>query len=257
MKRYAQCGLFLLLILFGCETDRVLFKGPYFVRFTKDSDGDKESHSKPVGVEIHLGGPALDKDMDIAYQLTGDARYGIDYTIVGEPGHVTLTKGQYFTNIEIQLINNANNILRSQEIVFTLKTVNVGGVQIGQGESAIGQTFTFTISDDCILGGDFIGTRGTAEVDNVTITSTDCENYTVSNWNVGVFTISDPMALKFFDNGDNTLLIPSQEQPELPTDLATIHGTGVVDPVTREIILTITLDDFDNQPQVTVHFTPN
>ena len=49
------------------------------------------------------------------------------------------------------------------------------------------------------------------------------------------------MDLIFIDNGDNTLTIPEQEEEFIDDELATIKGSGVVDPVTREIILKVTL----------------
>jgi hypothetical protein len=65
------------------------------------------------------------------------------------------------------------------------------------------------------------------------------------------------MDLKFIDNGDNTLTIPQQEEENLSDDLATIHGTGVVDPTTRNIIMTIILVDFDGSPEISFTLTPN
>ncbi len=90
----------------------------------------------------------------------------------------------------------------------------------------------------------------------ITITSSDCETYLLSNWNINVFNSSTPMDLIFIDNGDNTLTIPQQEEETLNTEFATIKGTGVVDPLTRKIILTITLVDF-NEEQVTITYLPD
>lgn len=249
-------ALVLLLIITGCETERILFKGPYFVRFTDTTLTKKESYSQPLNLEIHIAGPVLDQDVEIAYQISGDAREGIDYTILGERERVTIKKGQYFANIQVQLINNSNNILRSQQAIFTLQTVSTNKLQIGQGESAIGKTFTLTIEDDCILGGTYSGTYGPSTLDGISITSSDCANYTLSNWNINVFAVTTTMDLKFVDNGDNTLTIPTQDVSALPSDLATINGTGVVDPVTRVIIFNITLVDFTGQPEVNLTYTP-
>ncbi len=256
-RTITSCALFILLSLLGCETDRIVFHGPYFVRFTDDAKTEKESHTAIESIEIHNGGPALTEDVVVAYTISGDAREGVDYKILGDRERVTIKAGEYFGNIQLQLINNSNNILRSQNVVFTLQTVSTGKLQIGQGESAIGRTFTFTILDDCILGGDYTGHSPSGpDVPGITISSTDCENYTLSDWNINVFTISTVMDLKFVDNGDNTLTVPDQEEENLPSDLATIRGTGVVDPTTRKIIFTITLVDFDGSPQVTISYTP-
>jgi hypothetical protein len=250
--------LYILLLVFSsCETDLVIFSGPYFVRFTEATQTEKESFSKPIEIEVHNAGPALDEDITVTYKISGSAREGIDYTIVTEHGKVSIKKGEYVGQIKIKLINNANNILRSQDIVFTLESVSGGNLQVGQGESFIGKTFTFTIVDDCILGGTYSGARGSSTIPNITVTSSDCEIYTLSNWNINIFTSTTEMDLKFVDNGDNTLTIPQQEEENLNEDLATIKGSGVIDPTTRKIIMTIMLVDFDNQPEVTITLTPN
>jgi hypothetical protein len=251
--------LILLLIIgffSGCETEKIIFTGPYHVRFTESSDFAKESVSDIIQLEVHLVGPALENDITVHYKISGDARENVDYVILGERGEVTIEEGEYFGYIELQLINNANNILRSQEVIFTLESVFPGSVEVGQGESQIGRSFTYTILDDCILGGTYIGTGGTT-IPDISITSQDCETYTLSNWNVGVFNSDIEMDLRFIDNGDNTLTIPEQEEENLDESLATIVGNGAVDPITRQIIFTITLLDFDGQPQVTITYQPD
>ena len=65
------------------------------------------------------------------------------------------------------------------------------------------------------------------------------------------------MDLKFVDNGDNTLTIPEQVEENLAPDQATIRGTGVVDPITRNIIMKITLVDFTDQPEINFTLTPD
>ncbi len=59
-------------------------------------------------------------------------------------------------------------------------------LDIGQGVSESGRTYTLTIQDDCILGGDYYGIEKTGDVpvDDITISSLDCEEYALSNWNV-------------------------------------------------------------------------
>ena len=255
-KRSIPYLLFFALIV-GCETERVIFTGPYFVRFTESTRSEKESYSKPIKIEVHNAGPALEEDINISYKISGSAREGIDYIILSDREKVTIKKGGYLGNIEIQLINNANNILRTQDVIFTLQNVSPPTLQVGQGESFIGKTYTFTIVDDCILGGTYIGARGSSSIENITITSSDCETYTLSNWNINVFTSTTEMDLKFVDNGDNTLTIPQQEEENLDAAVATIKGSGVVDPITRKIIMTIILVDFDGQPEVSLTLTPD
>jgi hypothetical protein len=241
----------------GCETERILFKGPYHVRFSESSGFAKESANDVIELEVHLVGQALDQDITVHYKISGDARENVDYIILGSRGEVTIEEGEYFGYIQFQLINNANNILRSQDIVFTLDSVFPGTLEVGQGKSEIGKEFTYTILDDCILGGTYIGTGGSTTVRDIAITSQDCETYTLSNWNVGVFNVATEMDLRFIDNGDNTLTIPEQEEENLDESVATIVGNGAVDPITRQIIFTITLLDFDGQPQVTITYQPD
>ena len=253
-----KLSLYILLLVFSaCETDLVIFTGPYFVRFTEAAQTEKESFSKPIEIEVHNAGPALEEDITITYKISGSAREGVDYTIVNERRKVIIKKGEYVGKIKINLINNANNILRSQDLVFTLESVSGGNLQIGQGESFMGKTFTFTIVDDCILGGTYLGARGSSTLPNITITSSDCETYTLSNWNINIFSSSTEMDLKFIDNGDNTLTIPQQEEENLNEDMATIKGSGVIDPTTRKIMMTIILVDFDKQPEFSITLTPN
>lgn len=249
----------LFLLLFGCETERLVFRGPYHVRFSEDALSEKESYTKPVEIEVHYVGPEVTEDITIHYSIGGSAREGVDYKIIGERGVVTIEKGEYTGTIQIQLINNSNNILRTQDVQLTLESINDPNVGIGQGESAIGKTFTLTIADDCILGGNYIGLRNeaTVPVNDITITSQDCEEYVLSNWDVQVFNFMQVRDLTFIDNGDNTLTIPEQEESTLDPSQATIKGTGTVDPLTREITMFITLVDFEDQPQVSFKLIPD
>jgi hypothetical protein len=242
-----------LVIFCGCETERILFKGPYHVRFTYESDFRKESSTELVKIEVHNVGPALEEDVIINYEISGNAREGVDYTIENERGKITIPAGEYVGYIELNLINNSNDILRSQDVVFTLLNATED-LAVGQGESAMGKTFTFTILDDCILGGTYEATQGSTTVSGVAITSPDCEVYTLSNWNIGVFNFDDEVDLTFIDNYDNTLTIPQQDEQGILVDeegtVLIIEGTGSVDPVTDDISMTIylvnVLDDDGN-----------
>jgi hypothetical protein len=256
MKKLASIFLLLLTILSGCETERILFKGPYHVRFTESSLTTKESNTQLISIEVHLVSPALDEDITIFYTINGSARENIDYTILETRGSLVIKKGEYVGVIDVQLINNANNIIRSQELLLTLTSTTNNVIQVGQSEGGIGKQFSLTIVDDCILGGEYIGTRSGASAP-VSITSDDCEKYVLSNWNINLFSTSTPMDLTFVDNGDNTLTIPEQEEQNIDDELATIKGTGVVDPLTGTIIMNITLVDFENQPTVTLTYNRN
>jgi hypothetical protein len=113
-------------------------------------------------------------------------------------------------------------------------------VRVGEGVSQIGKDFTLTIQDDCILGGDYYGVPSDngSPVDGINITSLNCEQYTLSNYEVDIFNIVDH-PLSFIDNGDNTLTIPPQKDDFLPADSSTIDGFGIVDPVTRKLSFTV------------------
>jgi hypothetical protein len=242
----------LMIILIACEQDVITYKGPYHVRFTESTDVARESYNEPINIQVHNAGPVLDEDITITYLLSGDAREGVDYIVLGDKGKVVIPAGEHFGNIQIQLINNSNNILRSQNIEFELRTVDNKAVKVGEGTSRRGNKFTFTIFDDCILGGYYYGreTPSSPIEDDVVITSADCENYILSNWNINFFNTPFPLDLTFVDNGDNTLTIPPQEEDAFPEDLATIEGIGVVDAVTGKINFTIKLVDFDGQPEL-------
>jgi len=234
----------------SCETKELIFKGPYFVRFTKDAETFKESYTPKIKIEVHKAGPALDSDVTIDYIVGGTAREGIDYVINSTKGKVKIKAGVYFGYIEITLINNSNNILNSQDVTFTLLGVeNRIDLQAGQGESQIGNKYTLNIQDDCILGGNYYGivTAGDVPIDDITITSLDCITYTLSNWDIYIFNFPSVRALNFVDNGDNSLTIEPQED----VDVGTIDGSGTVDPATNIITLTVRLVDIEDQPSFT------
>ncbi|HYC86633.1 MAG TPA: hypothetical protein VEB86_15480 [Chryseosolibacter sp.] len=251
--------VFAWLLLLACETDPILFEGPYHVRFSNESETLRESHSKIINVQVHVVGPAPDENLTVRYTISGNAREGVDYVIVGERGELVIPKDKYFGNIQVQLINNSNNIIRSQDIVFKLTGTADGDVQVGQGKSNLGDSFTLTILDDCILGGTYKGVRSSFSipVEGIQVTSQDCETYQLSNWNVDFFNTPFEMDLVFIDNADNTLTIPEQEEDLFPTDLATIMGTGTVDPSTRVMEFTVILVDFEGQPELTFKLIPD
>jgi hypothetical protein len=248
-----------LALFFGCETEPILFKGPYFVRFSDTTAVVRESNLETVKIEVHNAGYELNRDINVNYTISGTAREGIDFVVKGTRGKMKIDNNDFVGNIEIQLINNSNNILRSQFLVLTLESVDADHLKVGQGESDIGRSFTLTILDDCILGGTYYGSRASnmVPIEGITITSTDCEEYTLSNWDIEIFDFSEIRSLSFIDNGDNTITIPPQEEDTLPTELATIDGSGHVNPLTRQIIMTVRLVDFDEQPEITFTLTPN
>jgi hypothetical protein len=234
--------IFVGMLAIGCETEKITFSGPYHVRFTTTTRTEKESYSRPVKIEVHIAGPVSTEDINVNYSIAGNARENIDYTIVGTRGVVVIEAGEYVGYIELQLLNNSNNIIRSQDIVFNLLSVSGNNFDVGFGEGEIGKKFTMTIVDDCILGGFYTGKKAAFEipVKDILISSQDCITYRLSNWNVNVLLDPFEFALNFVDNGDNTLTVPHQEE-NYP-----LHGTGTVNVITREILLTITLEDDDD-----------
>jgi hypothetical protein len=248
-----------LLILIGCETEPILFDTGYHVRFTETSLSIKESYSPIINIEVHNAGPALDTETTITYSISGSAREGVDYEIVGTRGRVVIDDGEFVGNIQVKLINNANNIIRTQDLVLTLISVSTADLRVGQSEGGIGKTFTLTIVDDCLLGGSFAGTRSvfSIPVEGISVTSSDCENYTLSKWNIELPSrLHTPfdVSLKFIDNGDNTLTIPIQD-PDFDSDVTSLEGIGSVDPITREIFLVINLNGALGNPWYEVKLT--
>lgn len=225
------------------DLDRT-FEGPYFVRFTDTLLTYKESYSQPVSIQVHNVGPILTEPITINYTVSGTARAGKDYTIQSTEGKVVIPANKSTGNILLKLINNANNILESQSLTFTLTSVTPSTLQVGFGKNNIvGKQLTFVIQDDCLFGGTYTGMQKlgtqTVSVPNIQITSTDCKNYTLGNWNLGLlnFDATHP-TLTFIDNGDNSLTVPAQGNPELgPTDK--IAGTGAWNPTDRRITLNL------------------
>lgn len=227
------------------DIDRT-FEGPYFVRFTDTTLTYKESYSKPISIQVHNVGPQLDQPITITYTVTGTARSGKDYTIQGKEGTVIIPAKASTGNIVVKLINNANNILESQSLTFTLTSVQPSTLQVGFGkDNIVGKQFKLTIQDDCLFGGFYTGTQKygnqTATVSDIEIASTDCKTYTLSNWNIGIpffsFDAIHPQ-LTFVDNGDNSLTVPSQTNSELgSTDR--IEGNGAWNPRNRVITLNL------------------
>ena len=230
----------------GCEKqdlDRT-FEGPYFVRFTDTTVTYKESYSKPINIQVHNAGPQLDQPITITYTVSGTARAGKDYVIQGTEGSVTIPAKSSTGNIVLKLINNANNILETSSLIFTLTGVQPSTLQVGFGKNnVVGKQLKFTIQDDCLLGGFYMGTQKygtqTYSISNVEMTSTDCKTYTLSNWNIGFFSFDaiHPQ-LTFVDNGDNSLTVPNQTNPEL-SSTETIEGNGAWNPRDRKITLNL------------------
>lgn len=230
----------------GCDKQDIdrTFEGPYFVRFTDSTLIYKESFSKPIAIRVHNVGPVLKEPITVSYTISGSARENRDYRIVGEKGKVVIPANKSFGEISLQLLNNANNILESQSLVFTLTGVQPASLQVGLAPAGIlGRSMRFTINDDCLFGGSYTGSgrvgNQTYTASNIDITSTDCKQYTLSNWNIGIpffsFDAVKP-TLRFVDNGDNTLTIPAQSNTELgSTD--TLRGNGAWNPRDRRITL--------------------
>ena len=76
-------------ILASCETEKIIFDSGFHVRFTETSLSEKESNNEIIKIEIHNAGPAHSEDVTVSYAMTGDAREGIDFEIVGTKGQVT------------------------------------------------------------------------------------------------------------------------------------------------------------------------
>ncbi|MFZ5999945.1 MAG: hypothetical protein ACOYW3_05505, partial [Bacteroidota bacterium] len=120
MARLFTITILAALVMLGCETEPRIFTGPYYARFTETALTKKESYSPVIPISVHIASPATEENVSINYEISGSAREGIDYVIQGTRGVVTIEKGKFFGIINVKLINNANNILRSQDLVLTL-----------------------------------------------------------------------------------------------------------------------------------------
>ncbi len=244
-----------MMLLPACEKEETVFEGPYYVRFTETEASARESFNQPIKISVHLVGPQRSEPVTVRYNVGGRARRGVDYQIEGEVGTVVIPANQSFGYITLRLLNNANNILESQDIFFNIISVTPEDLQIGfSKDGIIGRSSTFTIQDDCILSGTYAGIReGGADVPPLTgiaITSTDCQQYLVANWNISLSTLpSIPFGFTFIDNGDNTLTIPIQGNDlmsfdellyngiELAND--TLQGNGSVNPLNGRLTFNI------------------
>jgi hypothetical protein len=264
IKVFINITPFLLVLLFlSCKEDDLTFKGPYHVRFTDSLLTVKESINKPIRISIHNAGPILNEEIKIKYTISGTARKGVDYTITSKEGEVEIDDGESIGYIDLNVINNANNILESQEIIFTITEVTPSNLQIGRSKDGIiGKSLTVIIEDECILSGTYKSFPADSISDlpviqDIEVSSTDCIEYTLSNWDIYI-TSYFPYSkdLKFIDNGDNTLTIPEQEEDALPAERATMKGDGFVDPTTRKITLNIQFVDFTDQPTFKIELYP-
>lgn len=227
------------------DVDRT-FEGPYFVRFTDSTLTYKESYSPPISIKVHNAGPILKEAITISYNISGTARNGKDYVIQSKEGTVVIPANKSTGEILLKLINNANNILESQTVIFTLTSVQPATLQVGFGiNNIVGKQLRVTIQDDCLFGGSYTGTarfgQQTISVPDINITSIDCKTYTLSNWNLGLlnFNATKP-SLTFIDNGDNSLTIPPQSNTELNSG-DQLSGNGAWNPQDRKITLNLTI----------------
>lgn len=243
--------------LSGCEEQQIIYDGLNFVRFSDSTLSFKESYSKAIKIKVHNGGKVLNESINIKYTIGGTAREGRDYRIEGTKGTVIIPVGQSFGEITLYLLNNANNILESSTIEFALTSVSPSEkIKVGFGEGGLGQKMVFTIRDACIMDGFYSGRLPVGnqafQLADIEIFSTDCKRYTISNINVGLlgfpqfFNWESPVGfeaerptLDFIDNGNNTLTIPQQVIPQFASGYDTLSGTGVWNPVNKQITLSI------------------
>ena len=242
--RYAAA--FLLLLALACEKKETIFEGPYHVRFSDPDTSVRESYVQPLRLSVHYAGPQLSTPIRVSYLVGGSAREGIDYRFVSEKGTVVIPANQSFGYIQLQLINNANNILETQDIRLTLVEAEPASVRIGFGSGEIGKTMRFTIVDECFLSGTYSGINTLVETPRqypgIAITSTDCKEYTLTNWNLGLFGLNAVRPdLTFIDNGDNSITIPVQTEAELSAPRDTISGSGFYNPLDQSITFNVQL----------------
>ena len=250
----AQLLLVLLLAgaaLLGCKEQKITFEGPYYARFTDTTLSFKESYNKIIKVKVHNAGPQLSESIIMNYTVGGTARENRDYRIIGTKGAVVIPANQSFGEIQVQLINNANNILSSSTVEFTLTDIKPADkVQIGLGK--IGKSLTLTIRDACLFEGTYSGNRQTTPtrittVADIDVTSVDCKTYVVKNWNIGIFGFEAVQpSLQFVDNGNNTITIPPQKMADLNPPRDTLTGNGLWNPQTKRLTLNLRIKAVSN-----------
>lgn len=255
-------AILLTFVMTACEQEPIIFNGPFFVRFTNEAASAPESTLDIIEIPVHYAGPTPENNIEVYYSVGGDAREGVDYLFVSEKGRAVIRRNTNSAVIEILLINNANNILESSDIELTIERVSPDDIAIGQGDSQIGIRSTFTILDECILSGSYTGTSGplTSPVSNLTVSSFDCREYQLSNWDINIELLGSfprERTLTFTDNFDNTITIPEQEESTLDSDFATIRGNGSINPFDNVITLNIELVDFEDSPVVTIRLIPD
>ncbi len=247
----------------ACEKKEIIFEGPHYVRFTRPDTTLRESYTKPMRLSVHNAGPQLPEPITVRYLVSGNAREGIDYRILSEKGKVVIPANQSFGYVDLQLINNANNIISSQDLVFTITEVTPARLRIGFGSGEIGKTSRINIADECILSGAYTAAfqagNQTITKEKISITSTDCREYRVSDWNVGLFGVN---ALKpdlvFIDNGDNSITIAAQREDFLSAPRDTIRGDGFFNPSDQSVTLNIQLTlELEDSRDTTVIYTLN
>ncbi|MCU0352265.1 MAG: hypothetical protein MUD08_00780 [Cytophagales bacterium] len=254
-----------LAVLPSCQEQRITFEGPHHVRFTDTVASYRESYPRVVVLRVHNVGPQLAQPITISYLVSGTAREGIDYNIVGTRGTVTIPANQSFGEIQLRLRNNANDRLESQQVVLTMVGATPDNLRVGFGKNNnIGRKLTLTILDDCILGGYYIGTRRqnatTITVPDVRITSTDCNEFTVSNWNIGLANLfnfqAEKPTIRFIDKKDNTIEIPEQSNSMFNSSII-FSGDGAWNPQNGHLSLNIRLRaPLRNPTRDTVIFLP-
>lgn len=243
--------ILIVIVLASCKEQKITLEGPYFVRFTDTTLSFKESYNKIIKVKVHNAGPQLSESIIMNYTIGGTARENRDYRIIGTKGAVVIPANQSFGEIQVQLINNANNILGTSTVEFALTDVKPADkVQVGLGK--IGKSLTLTIQDACLFEGTYSGNRQTTAtrittVADIDITSVDCKTYTLKNWNIGIFSFEAIQpTLQFVDNGNNTITIPPQKMSVLTAPRDTLTGNGLWNPQTKRLALNLRIKAVSN-----------
>ena len=261
---YAFMAIVAVVMMTSCEQEYITYEGPNYIRFTDTTVTYKESFGKVIPIQVHLVGEPQSQDIEVQYALSGSAIEGRDYSIEGKKGTVIIPANSFKGVINVNLINNSNNILRSQDLVFTLLSASASSeVQVGTGKyKSMGASMRLVIQDDCLFGGFYSGMRAqsNAKVLDVEVYSQNCEDYYLSNWNIDILSFkAERLSLQFKDNGDNSITIPKQLNVSIGDSL---YGNGAWDPRSKRIVLNVKIRQEDEQgvvselaiPQLT--FTP-
>ncbi len=136
----------------------------------------------PASVQVNLASAALSSPVTVTFEVSGDAIEGVHYNMVTAGNTVTIPAGEFFAEIEYEILTY--NITPDETIPLTFTITGVSG---GNGNVSINEnydTFTNRIRTLCpseIPTGTYIETTDNIEVQ---VTRLGANTYRVSQMNI-------------------------------------------------------------------------